>query len=103
MGLLTGLAAVASAANVVLLAALAGIWGRNYRRFRSKHTLGMLVFAVLLLVENAVALYFYVWDPFMATWYRDPARVPTGAMRGLLLLDVLETGAVAFLVWITVD
>jgi len=103
MGLLIWLAAAASGANVVLLAALAGIWGRNYRRFRSKHTLGMLVFAVLLLAENAVALYFYVWDPFMATWYRDPTQVPTVAMRALLLLDALETGAVAFLVWITVD
>jgi len=103
MGLLIQLAEAASAVSIVLLAALAAIWGRNYRRFRSKHTLGLLVFAVLLLTENAVALYFYVWDPFMTAWFRDPTMVPTAAMRGLLLLELLEFGAVAFLVWITVD
>jgi hypothetical protein len=103
MGLLIWLAEAATAANVVLLVALAAVWGRNYRRLRSKHSLGLLVFAMLLLFENSLSLYYYLWDPFLSGWYRDPTRVPTAAMRSMMILDILETAAVLFLVWITLD
>jgi hypothetical protein len=63
----------------------------------------MLVFAVLFLVANAISLYFYLWDPFMSQWYRDPLKVQTPAMRGMMLLDLIEFIAVGFLVWVTVD
>lgn len=103
MGLLISLAEVATALNIVLLAALASIWGRNYRRLRSKHALGLLAFSVLLLSQNGLALYYYMFDPMLANWYRDPAMVPTGAMRSLMLLELLQLAAVGFLVWVTVD
>ncbi|MEF8773727.1 MAG: hypothetical protein V5A37_03285 [Halobacteriales archaeon] len=103
MGLLIWLAEVATALNVVLLAALAAVWVRNYRQFRSKHTLGMLTFALLLLSENAIALYFYLWHPMMSEWFRDSLHVPTAAMRGMLILDLIELVAIVFLVWVTVD
>lgn len=103
MGLLIWFAEGATMLNIVLLAALIAVWGRNYRRFRSKHTMGMLVFAVLLMVANALSLYFYLWHPFMADWYRNPTMVPTFAMRGMMLLDLIEFLAVGFLVWVTVD
>jgi hypothetical protein len=100
MGALIWAAGGATLLNVVLLAALSAVWGRNYRQFRSKHTMGMLTFAVVLLCQNALSLYFYVWDPAMSEWL---ALVPTHAMRGLLILDLLELVAVLFLVWVTVD
>lgn len=103
MGLLIWVAEAATATCIVLLAALVAVWARNYRQFRSKHTMGLLVFAVFLLVENAIGLYFYVWHPFFSVWFRDPTMVPTAAMRGLMFLDLVELLAVLFLAWVTVD
>ena len=94
-------ARVATALNVVLLAALASIWARNYRLVRSKHTLGMLVFAALLLAENAFAFYFYQVDPLLSVWFST--KVPDPAWQAMLLFHVLETLAVGFLAWVTLD
>ncbi|WP_066383150.1 hypothetical protein [Halalkalicoccus paucihalophilus] len=95
------IAQVSVGANVLLLAVLGGIWARNYWQFRSKHTLGLLVFSVLLLAENALALYYYMVDPTLATWFAT--AVPAIAWRAMMLLHVLETVALLFLVWITWD
>lgn len=103
MGLALMAAEVATAINVVVLAALSVVWARNYRELRSKHALGLLVFGLLLAAENALSLYFYTMDPHMAAWYRDPNMVPSTAMRGMMYLHILELGGVAFLAWITWD
>lgn len=103
MGLLILLAEVATVVNIVLLAALAAIWGRNYRRLRSKHSLGLFVFSLLLLSQNGLSLYYYLWDPVLSDWFRDPELVPATAMRGLMLLDILQLVAIGFLAWVTVD
>jgi hypothetical protein len=87
--------------NVLLLAVLLFVWGRNYLDLRSKHALGLLVFAVLLLLENAVALYIYLLDPTLSVWFSS--AVPAIAWRGMMSLHVLETAGIAFLVWITMD
>lgn len=87
--------------NVLLLAVLGGIWARNYWQFRSKHTLGLFVFSLLLLAENALALYYYMIDPTLAGWFAT--AVPAIAWRAMMLLHVLETLALLFLVWITWD
>lgn len=56
----TLLAATAlSALNGLLLATLVAVWFRNYRAFGSRLTLGLVAFAVTLLVENGVAVYFF--------------------------------------------
>lgn len=103
MGILIDVAELATAINVVLLAVLTSVWARNYLRFRSKHTLGLTVFAALLLAENALGLYFYVWDPTMHAWWQNRAMVPEEAMMATMLLDVLELGGVVFLAWVTWD
>ncbi|KYH25353.1 hypothetical protein HAPAU_20230 [Halalkalicoccus paucihalophilus] len=100
-GIWPTIAQVSVGANVLLLAVLGGIWARNYWQFRSKHTLGLLVFSVLLLAENALALYYYMVDPTLATWFAT--AVPAIAWRAMMLLHVLETVALLFLVWITWD
>jgi hypothetical protein len=94
-------ARVATAVNVLLLATLGAVWLRNYRRLRSKHTLGMVLFAAILLVENAFALYFYLLDPVLSVWFST--QVPDPAWRALLGFHVLETLALAFLAWVTLD
>jgi hypothetical protein len=95
------LARVSTVLNLLLLAALASVWARNYRQVRSKHTLGMLVFAALLFAENGFALYFYQVDPLLSVWFST--KVPDPAWQAMLLFHVLETLAIGFLAWVTLD
>ena len=101
MTLLFDLARVAAGTNVVLLLVLSSVWGRNYLQLRSKHALGLLLFALLLLGENAIALYYYVIDPTLSAWF--DTQVPVIVWRVMLLFHVLETVAIGLLTWITLD
>jgi hypothetical protein len=101
MSLLIDAARVAVALNALLLAVLLAIWGRNYLKLRTKHTVGLLVFATLLFLENAFALYFYSLDPTLSFWFNT--QVPDVAWRALLLFHVLELFAVVAITWTTVD
>lgn len=95
-------ATVVTGGNVLLLLGLLAIWGRNYLDFRSKHTLGLALFALLLLARNCWALYIYQFDPILAAWFASEA-VPPVAWQAMLLLHVLETTALVFLAWVTWD
>jgi hypothetical protein len=77
-------AAALSGLNLVLLSALAVVWARNYRTFQTPLTLGLLGFAVVLAVENLVALGFFV-SP-MAMLYAGE-EVATLAVLGMRLLQ----------------
>lgn len=94
MSTLLTVARVAAVANVVLLLALAYVWATTYRQVQSKQTLGTLVFAVLLLAENALAFYYYTLSGLELT---------TPAIRAMMVLQVLELFAIAFLTWVTYD
>jgi hypothetical protein len=95
-------ARASAAINVALLAALVWVWGRNYAKFRSKHALGLAMFGVFLLGENAFALYIYLVDPMLSAWFASEA-VPAVAWRGMMAMHVFQTLGLAFLVWITWD
>lgn len=101
MGLLIDAARAATALNTVLLAMLTYVWARNYLQFRSKHTLGLSVFAILLLAENALAFYYYMLDPDLSVWFST--AVPDIAWNAMLSLHLLEFGALVFLTWVTWD
>ena len=90
-----------TATNVVLLVVLCSVWLPNYRRVRSKHTLGMVAFAVVLLAENALALYVYLLDPVLSVWFST--AVPDPAWQAMVALHALETVALGALVWVTMD
>ena len=45
------------AVNLVLVAALAFVYARNHREIRSSFTLGLLFFALFLLLHNGLVLY----------------------------------------------
>ena len=94
-------ARVAVGVNMVLLLALLSVWGRNYLRLRSKHTLGLLLFSLFLFGENAIALYFYLLDPLLSEWYST--AVPDPAWQAMVALHVLEAIGLAFLTWVTWD
>jgi hypothetical protein len=101
MNLWVDVARVAAAVNVVVLLGLGAVWARNFVRFRSKHTLGLLTFATFLLAENAFALYYYLVDPTLSVWFST--AVPAVAWQAMLTLHVLETVALAVLAWVTWD
>lgn len=99
MSIWIDVARLSTAVNVLILLGLSAIWARNYLRIRSKHVLGLMIFAVLLLAENALALYYYLLDPTLSAWFAT--AVPVIAWRALMILHVLETAALAFLLWVT--
>lgn len=83
-----------SAATVVLLIVLGAIWLRNYQTFRTPLVLGLVGFAGVLLMENLVALYFYV--DMQSLYAMDPiVHTVVAIMRGL------EFVAVALLAYVT--
>lgn len=101
MSIWIDVAMAATAVNLVLLAVIGVVWGRNYRRLRSRQTLGMLVFAVLLFVENGFALYVYTLAPVLSLWFST--KVPNPAWQAMVLFHVLEMIAIGFLTWVTLD
>ena len=101
MSIWVDLAKVSTAVNVLLLIALGYVWSRNYLKFRSKHTLGLLVFSTFLLAENALVLYYYLIDPTLSAWWHNESLVPPVVWQTQMLLHVLESCGLAFLVWVT--
>lgn len=89
--------------NLLLLLPLLGIWVRNYSAFRSKHTLGLSLFAFFLLGENAIGLYLFVLDPILSTWIANSTAVPRPAQLAMVTLRALETIALGCLLWTTWD
>lgn len=87
-------ARVAAGVNVLLLLGLLRVWLGNYRQHGARHTLGLLVFAAFLLVENVLWLYFYVLHDSFVGWF---VAAGTEVQVGLTLLCALELVALAFL------
>jgi hypothetical protein len=85
-----------SVLNVVMLAALTTVWLRNYRTFRTPMTAGLAAFGALLLIENLVAIYFYVSTRML---YSGDAL----AQQTVVVLRVLELLAVGFLTYVTMQ
>jgi hypothetical protein len=89
--------------NVFLLGTLLTVWGRNWWQIRSKHTLGLVLFGIFLLAENAMAAYFFVVDPTLTAWIHNDQMVPYPAQLALAALRVMEFGGLTFLTWVTLD
>jgi hypothetical protein len=87
------IAAALSAVTVVVLLVVSVTWGRTYLELRTPLALGLVLFSLVLLVENSAALYFYfVAD---ARYYVDEPTIGAliAVLRGLQLLAV---GAFAY-------
>ncbi|WP_435359124.1 hypothetical protein [Haloarchaeobius sp. DFWS5] len=93
-------ARVAAGVNVVVLLALGWVWLGNYRRHGAQHTLGLLVFAAFLLVENLLWLYLYVLHPDFIGWFEVAG---TDVQIGVTMLCGLELVALAFLARLTLQ
>ncbi|PSQ16224.1 hypothetical protein BRD02_05085 [Halobacteriales archaeon QS_8_69_73] len=70
--------------NILLLAGLLYVWGSNWWRLRSKHTLGLALFC-------------------LNGWITNSDAVPRPAQITLAGLRLMEFGGLAFLTWVTWD
>jgi hypothetical protein len=93
-------ASVATAINAVLLVVLLAVWIDNYRTFGSKHALGLTIFGAFLLAENLLTFNYYVINTQVASYLaaQDPI-----AGRAMMSVAILQTVALAFLTWVTLD
>ena len=90
-------AAVALAGvNILLLALLTAVWTRNYRTFKTTLVLGLIAFAVAMLVENALALYFFF---SMQSLYSGDPHV----QQAVLVLRAVQLVALAVLTYVTLQ
>lgn len=94
-------ARVSVAVNVAMLSALTWVWARNYLSFRSKHSVGLAAFGAVLLAQNGLSLYFYLYHPVLAGWFATD--MPSLAWRANVAVHVLQTVALGFLLWVTLD
>jgi len=83
-----------SGVNVLLLAALTVIWVRNYQTFGSQMSAGLAMFALAMLLENVVAIYFFFSTGML--YVKNP-----GVQQSVAILRALQTVALAFLTFVT--
>ena len=95
MGMLIMMTVVLAALNTLLLLPLVGIWIRNYNMFRTGLVGGLVLFAVAMLAENAIAIYFFF---SMASFYGGSE----GVQQAVLVLRTLQFIAIAALTYTTV-
>lgn len=60
MAMLMTLTTILTALSTLILAALLHIYIKNLRKIKSSFTTGLVIFALLFLVQNIVSLYFYL-------------------------------------------
>jgi hypothetical protein len=68
MALLMDISSLVSMANMAILVALLGVYARIYIKTRSTFTIGLAVFASMLMLHNGIAVYGYI---AMAQLYSD--------------------------------
>jgi hypothetical protein len=94
MGPYIMIASALAGVNVVLLGVLTAVWVRNYRTFRSELIAGLVAFGAVMLVENAVAIYFFF---SMETLYSGDPTV----QQVVALLRGLQAVALTFLTYVS--
>ncbi|MCZ3365475.1 MULTISPECIES: hypothetical protein [Methanobacterium] len=95
------LSIVVGIANICLLIALIYIYMKNYRQLKSKFTMGLLVFASLLLLQNVVSTGFLILNLVMGMGQHgfdiDRPQFPLSS------INVIQLIALSVLLKITLD
>lgn len=84
---------IVSAISIIVLSGLLLVYAKNFRSIRSAFSVGLVMFAVLFLVQNiaAVALYMSMSD----------AQYPVGVAMPMLALNLTELCGFGILFWIS--
>jgi len=84
---------IVSAVSIIVLSGLLLVYASNFRTIKSTFSVGLVLFAVLFLVQNIAAIALYL---SMATAeYGLPVAMP------MLALNISELGGFAVLFWIS--
>ena len=94
MGIMIQAASALAGVNILLLVALLGVWLRNYRTFRTPLVLGLVAFSAVMLIENALAVYFFF---SMQSFYSGDPHI----QQVVLVLRGLQLLAIGFLTYVT--
>lgn len=92
MAMLMNVTAILTGISALLLLGLLYVYYKNLKSIKSKFTVGLFIFAALLLLQNLVSLYYYLT---MMDYY-----VPEVAVH-IFILTLLQTIAFAILLKIT--
>ena len=88
------IATALSGGNLLLLGMLTYVWLQNYRTFRTPLVLGLLLFSVVFMLENLVAVYFFFAEEMLYGY--DPI-----VHRTMVILRSLQFVALLSLVYVT--
>jgi hypothetical protein len=89
---LIGANAIVASANIAVLIAILVLYARVYRSSKASFTVGLILFASLLMLHNVIAVYgYFIMEPLYA-----PALVPY-----FLAIHVAELGGLLVLLRIT--
>ena len=92
MAMLMNITTILAIVSVTALGMLLHIYIKNLRKIRSKFTIGLLVFALLFLLQNLVSIYYYLT---MMKYYSPEVEVH------VFILTLLQTIAFLILLKIT--
>ena len=90
--MITETSLILSGLNIAILISLIYVYADNYQKLKSKFSLGLLIFASILLVENVLAFYF--------NWTMMGLYAEKVAQQGLILRS-LESASLIILGYIT--
>ena len=94
MAMMMNLTTILTAISALFLGVLIHIYIKNVKKVKSKFTIGLLIFAVLFLVQNLVSLYYYLT---MMNYYAPEVEAH------VFILTLLQTAAFLVLLIITWD
>ncbi len=86
------ISSVLAAVNVLLIAGLLYVYGKNFVKIRSGFTFGLVFFALLFLFHNVLVLYFNLT---MMSLYAE------GVMPYMIAFTSLQAVAFAILNWVS--
>ena len=91
-------AVIAAFVNVILLGITVLTYVQNMRLIKSYYTLGLVLVAVLLMIQNIVIIVFW------STLYMHSADLMKSAdmvAHYLFVINAIQTGGLSILLWIT--
>jgi len=92
MAMLMNVTTTLTAISILALGGLLNIYIQNLKKIKSKFTIGLLVFALLFLIQNLISLYYYLT---MMDYYSPEVEVH------VFILTLLQTIGFLILLKIT--
>ena len=99
MVLISYIGSVLAFANICIILILLTIYWKNYRKWKSQYTIGLLIFGVFLLLQNILSLYYSAPPP--GPHHGGPPLVESPHDIPLLLINTSQLIALAALLKIS--